>query len=96
MLEASGLKGDGGPRAVVAVGCLAERYGEQLAASLPEADAVLGFDHYADLPARITEVLAGHAPDRTLRRTVASSRSSRRHLLPCRGFASVTGRRLRR
>ena len=35
---------------VVAVGCLAERYGEQLAEQLPEADAVLGFDAYAGLP----------------------------------------------
>src|SRR5919205_965169 len=44
---------------VVAVGCLAERYGEQLAASLPEADAVLGFDSYADIAARLRSVLAG-------------------------------------
>src|ERR1700760_213912 len=29
-----------------AVGCLAERYGSELADSLPEAAAVLGFDHY--------------------------------------------------
>src|SRR3954469_647975 len=42
-----------GPRAVVAVGCLAERYGEQLAAALPEADAVLGFDQYTDIAARL-------------------------------------------
>ena len=37
---------------VVAVGCLAERYGAELAESLPEADAVLGFDAYPDLAAR--------------------------------------------
>ena len=36
---------------VVAVGCLAERYGAELAAALPEADAVLGFDSYPDLAA---------------------------------------------
>ena len=46
-------------RKVVAVGCLAERYGEQLAASLPEADAVLGFDDYPEIGARLDEVLAG-------------------------------------
>ncbi|WP_026424007.1 30S ribosomal protein S12 methylthiotransferase RimO [Actinokineospora inagensis] len=46
---------------VVAVGCLAERYGEELAASLPEADAVLGFDHYPDLAERLGDVVAGHA-----------------------------------
>ena len=44
---------------VVAVGCLAERYGTQLADQLPEADAVLGFDAYAGLPASLARVLAG-------------------------------------
>ncbi|HEX5493612.1 MAG TPA: radical SAM protein [Mycobacteriales bacterium] len=46
-------------RRVVAVGCLAERYGAELAGSLPEVDAVLGFDHYPDLGARLSDVLAG-------------------------------------
>src|SRR5690242_13321295 len=35
------LAAGGEHRRVVAVGCLAERYGSELAASLPEADAVL-------------------------------------------------------
>jgi ribosomal protein S12 methylthiotransferase RimO len=52
---------------VVAVGCLAERYGNQLAESLPEADAVLGFDDYDDIAARLQSILGGaphvpHAP----------------------------------
>ncbi|WP_327005744.1 30S ribosomal protein S12 methylthiotransferase RimO [Dactylosporangium sp. NBC_01737] len=52
---------------VVATGCLAERYGEQLAGELPEAHAVLGFDHYPDMAARLDAILAGetiasHAP----------------------------------
>ena len=46
---------------VIAVGCLAERYGAQLADSLPEADAVLGFDAYPDLSARLDDVIAGRA-----------------------------------
>jgi ribosomal protein S12 methylthiotransferase len=46
---------------VVAVGCLAERYGAELAESLPEAAAVLGFDHYPDLAERLGDVLDGHA-----------------------------------
>ena len=49
LLEAADLKGEGGPQAVVAVGCMAERYGAELAESLPEADAVLGFDDYPDI-----------------------------------------------
>ena len=47
---------------VVAVGCLAERYGAELAEQLPEADAVLGFDAYPDLAERLGDVLGGHAP----------------------------------
>jgi ribosomal protein S12 methylthiotransferase len=46
---------------VVAVGCLAERYGAELAESLGEADAVLGFDSYADIAARLDDVAAGRA-----------------------------------
>jgi ribosomal protein S12 methylthiotransferase len=46
---------------VVAVGCLAERYGTELARNLPEADAVLGFDTYPELGRRLREVLAGRA-----------------------------------
>jgi ribosomal protein S12 methylthiotransferase len=44
---------------VVAAGCMAQRYGQELAASLPEAHAVLGFDDYADISARLDDVLAG-------------------------------------
>ncbi|WP_285744390.1 30S ribosomal protein S12 methylthiotransferase RimO [Lentzea sp. NBRC 105346] len=44
---------------VVAVGCMAERYGKELAESLPEASAVLGFDHYPDLAERLEDVLHG-------------------------------------
>jgi ribosomal protein S12 methylthiotransferase len=44
---------------VVAVGCMAERYGTELAESLPEANAVLGFDHYSNLAERLDDVLAG-------------------------------------
>ncbi len=47
---------------VVAVGCLAERYGKELAEALPEADAVLGFDAYPDLGALLGDVLDGHRP----------------------------------
>ena len=45
---------------VVAVGCLAERYGRELADELPEAQ-VLSFDDYGDIAARLDDVLAGRA-----------------------------------
>ncbi|WP_314176235.1 30S ribosomal protein S12 methylthiotransferase RimO [Streptomyces winkii] len=70
LLEANDLKSgagsDGGNRtkAVVAVGCMAERYGKELAEALPEADGVLGFDDYADISGRLQTILGGgvHAP----------------------------------
>ncbi len=60
---------------VVAVGCLAERYGKELAAQLPEADAVLGFDSYADLSNHLQTVLDGGHID-------SHTPGDRRKLLP--------------
>jgi ribosomal protein S12 methylthiotransferase RimO len=60
---------------VVAVGCLAERYGDELAASLPEANAVLGFDSYADIAARLDDIAAGRTVE-------AHTPRDRRTLLP--------------
>ena len=53
LLAAADLREAGRPQAVVAVGCLAERYGADLAASLPEADAVLSFDDYSAIGDRL-------------------------------------------
>jgi ribosomal protein S12 methylthiotransferase RimO len=75
LLSAADLKSGGATRAVVAVGCLAERYGRDLAASLPEADAVLGFDDYPDIAARLRSVLAGE-------RLHPHTPADRRRLLP--------------
>jgi ribosomal protein S12 methylthiotransferase len=51
-----------GQRTVVAVGCLAERYGDQLAAALPETDAVLGFDSYAGIAQTLHSIVDGDVP----------------------------------
>jgi ribosomal protein S12 methylthiotransferase len=59
LLAAADLRDVGRPQAVVAVGCLAERYGAELAKNLPEADAVLGFDDYSMIGERLRSVLAG-------------------------------------
>ncbi|GAB77348.1 30S ribosomal protein S12 methylthiotransferase RimO [Austwickia chelonae] len=75
LLEAADLKQSGRTRAVVAVGCLAERYGEKLADELPEADAVLGFDTYRDMSSHLTSILAGERP-------AAHVPVDRRRLLP--------------
>ena len=75
LLSAADLKQASRPRVVVAVGCLAERYGDQLAESLPEADAVLGFDDYPDVADRLTDILTGVRPP-------AHRPRDRRRLLP--------------
>ncbi|MFX4294618.1 30S ribosomal protein S12 methylthiotransferase RimO [Streptomyces bohaiensis] len=60
LLEANDLKGgESRTQAVVAVGCMAERYGSELAQALPEADGVLGFDDYADISDRLRTILGG-------------------------------------
>ena len=43
---------------------MAERYGQELASALPEADAILGFDDYKDISARLQSIVAGnkHVP----------------------------------
>lgn len=60
---------------VVAAGCLAERYGRELAVQLPEAAAVLSFDDYPRIGQRLAAVLDGERPDAHIPR-------DRRELLP--------------
>ncbi len=59
LLAAADHKQSGRAKAVVAVGCLAERYGRELADALPEADAVLGFDNYPQIAERLRSILGG-------------------------------------
>jgi ribosomal protein S12 methylthiotransferase len=68
---------------VVAAGCLAERYGSDLAAELPEAQ-VLSFDDYGDIGARLDAVLAGE-------RRPAHEPRDRRKLLPIAPAARSAG-----
>jgi ribosomal protein S12 methylthiotransferase RimO len=84
LLEAADLA-DGRP--VVAVGCMAERYGHELASALPEASAVLGFDDYPAIAARLDAIVAGERPE-------AHTPRDRRTLLPispaARGASAVS------
>jgi ribosomal protein S12 methylthiotransferase len=68
------LDASGSETKVVAAGCLAERYGSELADALPEAQ-ILGFDDYGDIGARLDAVLAGE-------RRPAHEPRDRRRLLP--------------
>jgi ribosomal protein S12 methylthiotransferase RimO len=80
---------------VVATGCMAERYGRELAESLPEAAAVLGFNHYPDISARLTAIAAGeriesHVPQdrRTLLPLTPVGRRSADVVVPGHGNAA--------
>ncbi|GAB3925445.1 ribosomal protein S12 methylthiotransferase RimO [Microlunatus endophyticus] len=75
LLAAADLKADGKAQAVVAVGCMAERYGKELADSLPEADAVLGFDDYATIADKLNAILHGQ-------QHISHVPTDRRKLLP--------------
>ncbi|WP_433478010.1 30S ribosomal protein S12 methylthiotransferase RimO [Spirillospora sp. CA-142024] len=77
---------------VVAAGCMAERYGKELAEALPEADAVIGFDDYTAIGDRLDDVMAGrghaaHAPRdrRTLLPISPVERHSSRAAIPGHG-----------
>jgi ribosomal protein S12 methylthiotransferase len=75
LLEAHSLKTNGITKAVVAVGCMAERYGNELSEALPEADAILGFDDYEDISARLQTIINGGS-------IAAHKPKDRRALLP--------------
>ena len=45
---------------LVVLGCMAQRYETELVESLPEADAVIGLDSYAELVGRLDEMTAWH------------------------------------
>jgi ribosomal protein S12 methylthiotransferase len=96
LLAAADYKdGTGTTQAVVAVGCLAERYGEELAEAIPETDAVLGFDDYDDISARLNSILSGtkhkpHVP-RDRRKLLPVTPAARAATdLPIPGHASTT------
>ncbi|MEJ7629301.1 MAG: 30S ribosomal protein S12 methylthiotransferase RimO [Nocardioidaceae bacterium] len=90
LLAAAEPRTPGHAQTVVAVGCLAERYGRELADSLPEADAVLGFDDYPVIADRLRSIIAGerheaHVPRdrRTLLPLAPASRAAgSEHAIP--------------
>lgn len=86
LLEANSLKGHGTTKAVVAVGCMAERYGKELAEALPEADAILGFDDYQDISAKLNSILSGNSHQ-------SHTPQDRRVLLPITPVARAEARR---
>jgi ribosomal protein S12 methylthiotransferase len=79
IVEAAGLNASGDKkRQIVVTGCLAQRYGDSLAADLPEADLVMGFEAYGNLPAALVRRLGLPAgPDSSSSSAAAASSSGR-------------------
>ena len=59
LIQAHSLKANGVTKAVVAVGCMAERYGTELASEMSETDAILSFDDYKDISSRLNTIIEG-------------------------------------
>ncbi len=64
VIEAAEIKAerDSPVKGLFVTGCLAQRYADELAEELPEVDAVVGFEHYSDLPEQVLGLLAGSQP----------------------------------
>lgn len=56
-MEVAALNEDGKKRKVVVTGCLAQRYSEDLAKDLPEADMVVGFESYKNFATSLRGVM---------------------------------------
>jgi ribosomal protein S12 methylthiotransferase len=59
ILDACRLKGDGKVKGVIAVGCLAQRYADDLRREIPELDAVCGISDYSGIPAVVRRLVNG-------------------------------------
>jgi ribosomal protein S12 methylthiotransferase len=62
LLQAAEWKRQGKCRAVVAAGCMVQRYGVDAAAALPEVDGFVGVGQAHELPAIVRGALAGERP----------------------------------
>jgi ribosomal protein S12 methylthiotransferase len=59
ILGVARLKKEGNLKGVIAVGCLAQRYGDELRKDLKELDAVFGLSDYSGVPAVVRKIVNG-------------------------------------
>ena len=90
VLAACDLK-DSGARGVVVVGCMAQRYPQDLAEAIPEADAVVGFAGYPALPGLVGDILAGRTHDRIVGISEDSTPAPARRALPLVSIGATPG-----
>lgn len=63
LLEMAERKKDGKLKALIAAGCLAQRYREEIREEIPEVDALVGTNAIDEIEAAVTEALAGRRGD---------------------------------
>lgn len=61
LLQLGELKQTGQLKALIAAGCLAQRYREEIQQEIPEVDAIVGTTAIEDIVTAVEEVLAGHS-----------------------------------
>lgn len=61
LLQLSELRESGQLKALIAAGCLAQRYREEIQQEIPQVDAIIGTTAIEDIAAAVEEVLAGNA-----------------------------------
>ena len=59
MLEMAELRGNGRLKALIAVGCLAQRYQEEIRTEIPEVDALIGTMAIEEIVTAVEKVLSG-------------------------------------
>lgn len=59
ILSVARLKEEGNLKGVIAVGCLAQRYGDDLRKNVKELDAVFGLSDYSGVPAVVRKIVNG-------------------------------------
>ncbi|MBL8735309.1 MAG: 30S ribosomal protein S12 methylthiotransferase RimO [Planctomycetes bacterium] len=59
ILSVARLKEEGNLKGVIAVGCLAQRYGDDLKKNVEELDAVFGLSDYSGVPAVVRKIVNG-------------------------------------
>ena len=63
LLEMAERKKDGKLKVLIAAGCLAQRYREEIREEIPEVDALVGTNAIDEIEAAVTEALAGRRGD---------------------------------
>ncbi len=64
ILEMARMKQEGRCRVLLATGCLAQRYRDEIREEIPELDGVLGTASYDSIVSMVRETLAGHSFER--------------------------------